>query len=109
MPAWVATDKLNGGGAIWWRLRYLARGPNSVANEYWFYFDLYEKTRWVGRSRVFKIKGMDTRREACAAAEEAWLTTGALRGDAFELVEGEVGIGPDRYVLRDHEGSPTKT
>ncbi len=80
-----------------------------MANEYWFYFDLYENRRWVGRSRVFKIKGKDTRKEACATAEEAWLTTGALRGDAFELIEGELGIAPDMYILRDHEDSPTKS
>jgi hypothetical protein len=78
-----------------------------VASEYWFYFDLYASGRRVGRSRVFKVAGKDTRREACAAAEEEWLATGALAGDAYERLAG-VELTPNMYTLRDHEDSPTR-
>jgi hypothetical protein len=78
-----------------------------MANEHWFYFDLYSSGRWLGRSRVFKIVGKDTREEACAAAEEDWLATGALAGDAYELLAG-ADLTPNMYTLRDHEDSPSK-
>jgi len=79
-----------------------------MANEHWFYFDLYAHGRLVGRSRIFKIAGRPTRAAACAAAEEAWLASGALRGNAFELLEWEAHAVPSMYTLRDHEDSPTK-
>jgi hypothetical protein len=78
-----------------------------MAREYWFYYDLYASGRPVGRSRIFKVLGKDTRPEACAAAEEEWLATGALAGDAYELHPG-AKLTPDMYTLRDHEDSPTK-
>jgi hypothetical protein len=78
-----------------------------MASEYWFYFDLYASGRLVGRSRVFKIVGKDSRKEACAAAEEEWLATGALAGDAYELVAG-AELAPNMCTLRDHADSPTK-
>jgi hypothetical protein len=78
-----------------------------VANEYWFYFDLYASGRWVGRSRVFTIVDRDTRAEACGAAEEEWLASGALAGQAYELHPG-ANLAPPAYTLRDHQDSPTK-
>jgi len=32
-----------------------------MGREYWFYFDLHASGRQVGRSRIFKILGEDTR------------------------------------------------
>jgi hypothetical protein len=79
-----------------------------VAKEYWFYFDLYARGgRRVGRSRIFTIVGKDSRTEACAAAEEEWLATGALAGDAYERIAG-CDLEPSIVCLRDHEDSPTK-
>jgi hypothetical protein len=78
-----------------------------VANEYWFYFDIYSSGQWLGRSRVFKIVGKDTRQEATAAAEEEWLRTGALAGTAYEL-RWVTDLTPNSCTLRDHEESPTK-
>jgi len=78
-----------------------------MASEYWFFFDIYTSGRRVGRSRVFKIVGKETRKEACAAAEEEWLATGALAGDAYDLFAAVNGT-PNMYSLRDHEDSPTK-
>jgi hypothetical protein len=81
-----------------------ARG---MAKEYWFHFDLYASGRWVGRSRIFRILGKESRAEACAAAEEEWLASGALAGDAYELL-AETNLVPNMYTLRDNEDSPTK-
>ena len=78
-----------------------------MASEYWFYFDLYASGLLVGRSRVFKIVGKDSRGQACAAAEEEWLASGALAGDAYELLAGAT-LTPNMISLRDHEDSPTK-
>jgi hypothetical protein len=78
-----------------------------MASDWWFYFDIYASGRPVGRSRVFTIVGEDNRTEACAAAEEAWLATGALAGDAYDLLPG-VELEPNMYTLRDHHDSPTK-
>jgi hypothetical protein len=78
-----------------------------MASDYWFYFDIYASGRPIGRSRVFKIVGKDNRKEACAAAEEEWLATGALAGDAYDLLAG-VNLEPNMYTLRDHRDSPTK-
>jgi hypothetical protein len=78
-----------------------------MASDFWFFFDIYGSGRLVGRSRVFKIVGKETRQEACAAAEEEWLATGALAGDAYDLLSG-VNREPNIYTLRDHPDSPTK-
>ena len=79
-----------------------------MAKEYWFYFDLYARGgQRVGRSRVFKIQGKDNRSEACAAAEEEWLASGALAGGAYERIAGSY-LEPNMVSLRDHEDSPTK-
>jgi hypothetical protein len=78
-----------------------------MAMEYWFHFDLYASGRRVGRSRIFRILGKESRAAACAAAEEEWLASGALAGDAYELL-AETDLAPNMYTLRDHEDSPTK-
>jgi hypothetical protein len=79
-----------------------------MANEYWFYFELYAQGRMVGRSRTFEIAGKTTRQDAKLAAEEEWLASGALHGDSFVLFEGAEDAVVDRYTLRAHEDSPTK-
>ena len=78
-----------------------------MAREYWFYFDLYSRGCLVGRSNTFKVAGKANRTEAKLAAEEAWLTTGALRGKSFVLFKGAEIAAVDSYVLRDHDNSPT--
>jgi hypothetical protein len=79
-----------------------------MASEYWFYFDLYSQGCLVGRSNTFKIVGTANRIEAKLAAEEAWLTSGALRGKSFALFKAAGSATVDAYVLRDHDDSPTK-
>jgi hypothetical protein len=79
-----------------------------MASEYWFYFDLYSQGRLVGRSNTFKIADKANRMEAKLAAEEAWLTSGALRGKSFVLFKGAEIAAVNAYVLRDHDDSPTK-
>jgi hypothetical protein len=79
-----------------------------MASEYWFYFDLYSQGCLVGRSNTFKIADKTSRVDAKLAAEEAWLTSGALRGEFFVLFKGAEIATVDAYVLRDHDDSPTK-
>jgi hypothetical protein len=79
-----------------------------MASDYWFYFELYSQGRLVGRSNTFKIAGKTNRVDAKLAAEEAWLSSGALRGNSFVLFKGAENAAVDTYTLRDHEDSPTK-
>jgi hypothetical protein len=71
-----------------------------MATGYRFYFEIYASGRRVGRSRVFEVLAAESRAEATRAAEEAFLETGALRGDAFTL-DAPDGAVPDAYTLRD--------
>ena len=47
--------------------------------------------------------------DAKLAAEEAWLVSGALRGQSFVLFKEVAKAAIDMYTLRDHEDSPTKS
>ncbi len=80
-----------------------------MTREYWFYFDLYLKGSLVGKSVTFKIHDKMNRIDAKLAAEEAWLASGALRGQSFVLFKEVEKAAIDMYTLRDHEDSPTKS
>ena len=80
-----------------------------MTREYWFYFELYSKGSLVGKSITFKIHDKTNRVDAKRAAEEAWLVSGALRGESFVLFKEVEKAAIDMYTLRDHKDSPTKS
>jgi hypothetical protein len=84
-------------------------GGEQMTREYWFYFEIYSKGRLVGKSITFKIQDKTNRVDAKLAAEEAWLASGAIRGESFVLFEEVDKAAIDMYTLRDHADSPTKS